>query len=150
ADTDRKVPEAWLPDGSILFTTVNGKNYFVVSQDGKGQPQSVFRTGYTTDEPAISPDGRLAAFHSLESGRWEVNVATFPMFTEKRQVSKDGGSQPRWRGDGKELYFLNPSGKVMSVEIKPGPVVETGAPRLLFETDVRVNPFWDQYGVTAD
>jgi Tol biopolymer transport system component len=150
ADAERKVPEAWLKDGTILFTTASGKNYYAVPQDGKGQPKPLFHAGYSTDEPMVSPDGRWVAFNSLESGRWEVYVATFPGFTNKGQVSKDGGSQARWRGDSHEIYFLDPAGKMMAVDFKPGPIAETGPPRPLFDSDVRVNPFWDQYGVTAD
>jgi serine/threonine protein kinase/Tol biopolymer transport system component len=150
ADPARKVPESWSKDGTILLTTSNGKDYFVVPQDGHGPPKRVFQAPYATDEPAISPDGRWVAFSSLESGRWEVYVAAFPGFTDKRQVSKDGGGGGRWRGDGKELYFLAPDGKMMAVEFNPGPIAQTGPPHPLFGTDVRFNAFWDQYGATAD
>jgi hypothetical protein len=149
-DQERKVPEAWLNDGTILFTARNGMNYYVVAQDGKSQPKSLFHAEYSTDEPMVSPDGRWVVFNSLESGRWQVYVAAFPGFTDKRQVSKDGGTQGRWRSDSRELYFLDPAGKMMAVEVKPGQFAETGPPRSLFQTDVRVNPFWDQFGVTAD
>ncbi|HEY2015215.1 MAG TPA: protein kinase [Bryobacteraceae bacterium] len=149
-DKERKVPEVWLKDGTILFTTANGKNYYQVAQDGKGQPKQLLHVDYSTDEPSVSSDGRWVAFDSLESGRWEVYVASFPGFTDKRQVSKDGGAQGRWRNDGKELYFLGFDGKMMAVDVKPGSALETGPPRSLFQTDVRANPFWDQYSVTAD
>jgi serine/threonine protein kinase/Tol biopolymer transport system component len=150
ADKERKVPEAWLKDGTILFTTANGKDYFVVSEEGRGRPKQIFHADYSTDEPMVSPDGRWVAFNSLESGRWEVCVAAFPGFSDKRQVSKDGGAQGRWRADGKELFFLGLDGKMMAVDVKPGQTIETGAPRMLFQTAVRINPFWDQYGVTND
>jgi hypothetical protein len=149
-DEERKVPEAWLKDGTLLFMTGRGNDYYQVSQDGKGQPKKLFHADFDTDEPMVSPDGRWITFNSLESGRWEVYVATFPGFTDKRQVSRDGGSQCRWRADSKELYFLAPDGKLMTVDVKPGRALEVGVPRLLFQTDVRVNPYWDQYGVTGD
>jgi Tol biopolymer transport system component len=149
-DADRKVPESWLRDGTILFTKSSGKNYYSVPQDGKGQPKPLVHTGYSTDEPSVSPDGHWISFNSLESGRWEVYVAAFPGLTDKRQVSKDGGSQARWRADGREIYFLEPGGKMMAVDVKLGPIIETGPPKALFDTDVRINPFWDQYGATAD
>ena len=147
ADSERKVPEVWLKDGTILFTTATGKNAFLIPQDGHGPPQRVFETSYTTDEPSVSPDGHWIALGSFETGRWEVYIASFPGFTDKRQVSKDGGGGPRWRGDGKELYFLDPTGNMMAVDFKPGP--ETGPPHRLFGTDVHFNPLWDQYGVTG-
>jgi Tol biopolymer transport system component len=149
-DKERKVPEVWLKDGTILYTTSNGKNYYQVPQDGTGQPKAVFQADFTTDEPMVSADGHWVAFNSLESGRWEVYVASFPGFSDKRQVSKDGGGQGRWRGDGRELYYLGLDGKMMAVDVKPGQTLQTGAAHLLFQTDVRVNPFWDQYGVTND
>jgi Tol biopolymer transport system component len=149
-DGERKVPEAWLKDGTILFTTANGKNYYQISTDAKAKPKLVFHSESSTDEPMVSPDGRWISFNSLESGRWELYVATFPGFTDKRQVSKDGGSQGRWRADSKELYFLSPDGKIMVIEVKPGQTLETSVPHLLLQTNVQVAPLWDQYGVTAD
>jgi serine/threonine protein kinase/Tol biopolymer transport system component len=149
-DSERKVPESWLQDGRILFTTATGKNYFLISQDGHGKPEAVLQNSYTSDEPSVSPDGRWVALGSLESGRWEVYVASFPGFTDKRQVSKDGGGVPRWRADGKELYFLGLTGAMMAVDFKAGPIAVTGPPHPLFGTDVLFNPLWDQYGVTAN
>jgi serine/threonine protein kinase len=149
-DAERKVPEAWLKDGTLLFATEEGKNYYQVSQDGKSPPKRLYHSDFLTDEAMVSPDGRLVAFNSLQSGRWEVYVAKFPEFTNTRQVSRDGGSQGRWRADSKELYFLDASGRMMAVGVNPGSALEIGAPLPLFQTAVRVNPVYDQYGVTAD
>jgi len=63
-------------------------------------------TPFEKDAPHVSPDGRWIAYNSNESGRWEVFVAAFPGFTDKRQVSNGGGVQPVWRKDGKELGLL--------------------------------------------
>ena len=148
-DADRKVPEAWLRDGTILYTASGGKAYYLVQEDGKGQPKAAFHTDYSTDEPMISPDGKWVAYNSLETGQWEVCVASFPAFTDKRQVSKDGGTQGRWRADGKELYFLDRAGRMTAVDVRPGSPLETGPPRPLFPTEVRVSPYLDQYGVVG-
>jgi len=150
SDAERKVPEWWLNDGTILYTTSTGKDYHLIAPEGERKPKDIFHAAFSTDEPCVSPDGKWIAFNSLESGRWEVYAAAFPGFTEKRQVSNNGGSQARWRGDGKELFYLSLEGKMMAVDIKADARLETGVPRRLFDTHVRLSPFHDLYGVTAD
>jgi hypothetical protein len=86
------------------------------------------------------------AYQSTESGRLEVYVAAFPTFTEKRQVSKDGGREAHWRRDGKELFYLSLDGKVMSVDVKATTELETGAPKMLFQTPMQEGV----YCVTGD
>jgi eukaryotic-like serine/threonine-protein kinase len=150
ADSERKVPEWWLKDGTILYTTANGKDFHLIAAEGGGKPKDIFHADFSTDEPCVSPDGHWIAFNSLESGRWEVYIASFPGFTDKRQVSNNGGSQPRWRADGKELFYLNLDGKMMAVDVKGGAGLETAVPQLLFATHVRPNAYYDLYGVTGD
>ena len=87
---------------------------------------------------------------SLESGRWEVYVAAFPAFTERRQISSNGGCQPFWRKDGKELFYLTLDGKLMAVDVKGGATLSTGVPQVLFQTPERVNPMQSEYCVTGD
>ncbi|MFQ5928696.1 MAG: hypothetical protein ACE5MK_03290, partial [Acidobacteriota bacterium] len=67
-----------------------------------------------------------------------------------RQVSNAGGCQALWRKDGKELFYLGLDGKLMAVEVKAGSTLETGIPKVLFQTGVRVDPVFDQYCVTGD
>jgi eukaryotic-like serine/threonine-protein kinase len=98
----------------------------------------------------VSPDGRAIAFNSDESGRWEVYVATFPDFTEKRQVSHAGGMQPRWRSDSKELYYLALDGTIMAAEITTAPHPQSAVPQPLFQTRLSPSPNVPQYDVTAD
>ena len=81
----------------------------------------------------LSPDGRWLAYVSDESGRYEVYVQSFPGGGGKRQVSTGGGIGPRWRGDGKELFYHAPDGKLMAVPVKSGASFEAGAPVALFE-----------------
>ena len=71
---------------------------------------------FDKDNPRVSPDGHWVAYNSIESGRWEVYVAAFPTFADKRQVSVNGGCQPLWRKDGKELFYLTLEGKLMAVD----------------------------------
>src|SRR5262249_31672935 len=68
----------------------------------------------------LSPDSHWMAYSSDESGRLEVYVRPFPGGEFQRQISIAGGEQPRWRGDGKELFFLGGDGKMMAVAVKVG------------------------------
>ena len=148
ADSDRKVPEAWLKDGTILYTTADGRDYHLVAAESEPKPKAIFHTDFITDEPTISPDGRWIAFNSLESGKWEVYVAAYPGFTDKRQISSQGGIEARWRGDGKELYYLAPNRKIMTVDMTK--TSGTVIPQVLVETRIFGSPYWDRWGVTAD
>jgi dipeptidyl aminopeptidase/acylaminoacyl peptidase len=87
-------------------------------------------------EAKFSPDGEFIAYSSDESGRKEVYVQTFPVSAQKWQISTQGGSQPQWSRDGKELFFLSPSLDLMSVEIRTPSRFETGVPRMLFHTTI--------------
>ena len=68
----------------------------------------------------FSPDGRRIAYSSDESGQFQIYVQTVPATGDKRQISTQGGSRPRWRRDGKELYYLSADGKLMAVPVKLG------------------------------
>ena len=99
----------------------------------------------------LSPDGRWLAYDSDESGINEIFIRSFPEAGERRQVSQGGGQQPRWRGDGRELFYVSPDRKVMSVEVRAGATLETGVPRPLFQT--RIMPLVEarnHYDVTSD
>ena len=65
----------------------------------------LFESDFYKDTPRVSRDEHWVGYSSLESGRWEVYVATFPEFLQRQQVSSSGGFQPLWRNDGKELFF---------------------------------------------
>jgi Tol biopolymer transport system component len=68
---------------------------------------TVHRWQVASDTPIFSPDGRLIAYCSNESGAWEVYAQTFPLSYKKWPISTDGGRQPRWREDGREIYYLS-------------------------------------------
>jgi len=102
------------------------------------------------DEPRVSPDGRWVAYNTDESGRQEVYISAFPSFTERRQVSNNGGVQGYWRKDGRELFYLSRDGNIVSVPIKPGPALEAGLPKVLYPTRIPVSATADQYAVTSD
>ncbi len=116
---------------------------------GHGLRSCCSQPPFPKDQFHLSPDGRWIAFNSLESGRWEVYVAAFPSFADQHQVSRGGGCQPRWRNDGKELFYLDLQGKLMAVPTKTGTTFDAGVPASLFQAPISVSPVIDQYAVTA-
>jgi hypothetical protein len=113
-------------------------------------PEAALKSEFPKDLAAVSQDGRWRACESMESGRPEIYVASYPTFTGKRQVSSAGGCQPLWRGDGKELFYLTLDGKLALVEVKGASALETGVPQVLFQTPGPVNYGQTEYCVTRD
>ena len=148
---DQKYPKFWLGDGrSIVFIGPNGKTFYQLPLTGDRKAVPLLMSEFDKDNPHVSPDGHWVAYNSIESGRWEVYVAAFPTFADKRQVSVNGGCQPLWRKDGQELFYLTLEGKLMVVELKAGKILQTGVPQLLFQTPAIVSPINSQYCVMAD
>ena len=96
------------------------------------------------------PDGQLIAYGENRSGKWEIFVASFPSFQYIQQVSVGGGAQPRWRGDGRELFFIDYQGRMMSATVERGSRPKIGVPRKLFVTGLIPDPTVNQYAVTRD
>ena len=93
------------------------------------------------------------AYASNETGRWEIYVTSFPTPRGKWQVSVGGGEQPRWRGDGKELFYLSPDSKMMAVPVTTGADFDSGTPMALFQATPRQPiPIYDLfvYDVSRD
>lgn len=100
----------------------------------------------------VSPDGRWVAYASDEEGTFQVYIQAFPGLGEKRRVSSNGGMQPQWRRDGRELFYLEPDATLMSVPVSSGPPVQLGAPSRLFRTQLLglMTDFRNQYTVAPD
>jgi Tol biopolymer transport system component len=143
-------PAEWLKDGSMTFLNAGGRSFYRLAPVAGAKPETLLKTEYSKDELRVSPDGRWAAYNTNESGRWEVYLAAFPSFTERRQISNNGGTQGYWRKDGKELFYLSLDGDMMSVPIKPGSAPEPGVPAVLFPTRIPFSPTADQFAVTGD
>jgi hypothetical protein len=116
-------------------------------------------TGFDEREGKFSPDGRWIAYQSNESGRDEVYLQAFPGPGAKLSVSTNGGAQPRFRADGRELFYIGLDSRLMAVPItwtESGKTPELGTPVALFETRVvggPVNapgPTRHQYAVSRD
>lgn len=124
-------PEDVSPDGKwLLFITRRAANsdIHLLSLERPAEVQTLVATTFNETSPRFSPDGRWIAYTSDVSGGPEVYVRPFEGKGVAVRVSRDGGSRPRWRGDGKELYFLAPGGGVMAIDVGE----DFGSPRVLF------------------
>ena len=142
--------EDWSSDGR--FAAVTTPTGIEIVERDTGKTSMFFKKvgGAPVDEAAFSPDGRWLALMSADSGRAEVYLHPFPGEGPRRKVSTSGGSSPKWRADGRELYYIGLDGAIMATEIEPGPDARIGIPRLLFRTTVVVNSLVDQYDAASD
>src|SRR5262249_38600293 len=122
----------WSHDGKYLLVHKGPELWSVSMPDRQAKP--VVQAKWGVRDAGFSPDGRWVAYASNETGNWEVYVSPFPIATSKWQVSRGGGEQPRWRRDGKELFFLSGEGKMTVVAVKTGSTFEAGPPVTLFQT----------------
>jgi eukaryotic-like serine/threonine-protein kinase len=149
----QRIADDWSPDGRFValeFREPKGErrvSLSILSLTGDGKLTTFFRRGINNGESRFSPDGRWLAYSSDESGKNEIYLAPFPGPGAKWQVSTGGGSQPRWRRDGKELFYLSADLRLMSVEIRTtGATLDPGAPTVLFEP----HPLPTSYDAAAD
>ena len=137
----------WSPDGRLLYSEYATSQTGVGSLDlgllspGRDQPVPFLRTGFDEQQGRFSPNGRWVAYVSNESGVNEIYVRqTAPGFGSDSAgaggsilVSHGGGTAPRWRGDGRELFYLAPTGKVMAVDVTTDKEFRAGEPTTLFQ-----------------
>jgi Tol biopolymer transport system component len=116
------------------------------------KPLTFLSTPANEGVPKLSPDGRFLAYVSDESGQREVYVRPFPDGDGRWQASVNGGTQPRWRDDGTELYYVDGGYALMAVPVATGQVLMLGQPQRLFESADLIfrNQPWPQYDVSAD
>jgi eukaryotic-like serine/threonine-protein kinase len=151
-------PTDWSRDGRFIIyrqvgpKTKNDVRFLPVGPpSGDQKPFPFLQTEANEAAAVLSPDGQWMAYTSEESGRYEVYVQSFPKGGGKRQVSNGGGIGPHWRGDGKELFYHAPDGKLMAVAVKGGASFEAGVPVALFEFRAGTNNLTSTYySVTSD
>jgi Tol biopolymer transport system component len=148
-------PKSWSPDGQfIVYAQINpgtGADLLAIPVNGDRKPFVVVQTPATEDQGQFSPDGHWLAYTSNESGQSEIYVIPFPPSARggKWLVSRGGGVQARWHRNGRELFYISPDSKMMSVEVNTRPVFQSGTPHPLFQTEivdtrVRTGPIsWD-------
>jgi serine/threonine protein kinase/Tol biopolymer transport system component len=124
-DSFNKYPMSWSADGKFLLfhtgssTPQTGNDIWVLPLFAERKPIPFLQTKFSERDARFSPDGRWVAYQSNESGRYEVYVTTFPTSGAKWQISANGGLLPRWRSDGREIYYQAPDNKLVAVEVKP-------------------------------
>jgi len=156
----------WSPDGKfLLINRTDGRDDLWILPVDPGSPGKSEATPYLNSQtfsetrgqffPVNEPDGRLwIVYTSNESGENEIYVESFPRGSQKERISTAGGTQPRWRRDGKELFYISPDLKLMGVDVRLGTKLEFGTPHELFQTRLSLNgtlPFrMLRYDVTRD
>jgi len=152
---DPKWLDDWSADGRyLIFHEPAPARVLAVSLTGNHALVPVLSTSASVDSVHFSHDGRWIAYSVNETGTWETWVASFPNGTHRRQISQHGGGEAWWRGDDREIFYLTPDGKLMSVAVTPDP--ESGTltfrtPQALFQSPITAPTMnVDQYSVTRD
>jgi eukaryotic-like serine/threonine-protein kinase len=126
---------SWSGAGRFMVFTRNGpttkSDLWLLPMDGDRKARIFKQTAFAEADGQISPDGRWMAYTSDASGRFEVYIESIAGGDAARQISVTGGSAPRWRPDGRELYFISDR-RMMAVAITPGPAVTFGTSQELF------------------
>lgn len=153
-DNRDKSPQSWTPDGRLILYTSSGPptgdDLFVLPLSGDRKPVPYLQTPFNEYDGQFSPDGRWVAYVSDESGTDEVYVAPFPGPGGKWQISTAGGTFPRWRRDGTEIFYLAPDNKLMAAEVNgKASSFQVGAAKALFETRT-LDPTRNRFAVSAD
>jgi Tol biopolymer transport system component len=148
-------PEDWSRDGRwLVYNAISGKTAVDIwaLNFADSKPRPILEEPSNQLQARLSPDGRWLAYASDESGDWEVYVRPFPDGRGKWLVSTGGGSQPLWRGDGKELFYVAADNRIVAVPILASQTFEAGQHQPLFATRIPpVLPPWrTSYAVSPD
>jgi Tol biopolymer transport system component len=133
-------PSSWSADARFIAYTLTTGNFppkrdvWVLPLFGDRKPFPLAHTAFTENMGVFSPDGQWIAYTSDEGGQANVFVQPFPGSGAKYQVSRDGGSHPVWRADGKELFFLGLDATMMAAPIDATGQFAAGVPQALFPT----------------
>lgn len=156
--TDRtEISDDWSRVGNVLAFTrleeATNADIWTMSMDGERKARPWLATRFEEFQPHFSPDARWIAYTSTESGRTEVYVRTYPDGAYRRQVSFDGGVEPRWRADGRELFYRR-NDEVLATEVTAsGLQLRFSVPRVLFKGEYLIsNTFssWSTWDVLPD
>jgi eukaryotic-like serine/threonine-protein kinase len=151
-----KATGAWSSDMryfaySIETNSGKGRDIYILPLFGDRKPFAIVQSTGRNIFPAFSFDGKWLAYQSDGLDTNQIYVIPFPGPGPKHRISVDGGIQPRWRRDGKELYYFSLDGKLMAVDITGGSVIVSGTPHELFDTKLNILlPHFRIYSATPD
>ena len=135
-DGDAVLPNSWSPEGRSLVCTRHrardGSRRLMLVNIGDNKSTALLNSDFDAMDGQVSPDGKWLAYVSNESGTWQIYVTTLLGAQGKWQVSQAGGTEPRWRRDGKEMFYINSKGVMTAVAIAANGSFSSGAPRELF------------------
>ena len=151
-----KIPVDWLRDGRfLLYQEVDpqtGWDVWALPMSGDRTRIAIANTSFEERGGQFSPDGRWVAYQSNVTGPFEIYVRSFPGPGGTWKVSAAGGTDPRWRADGRELFFIAPDAKLMAASVRiSSSSFEIGSPTALFQTRiVTASTLKHEYAVSAD
>ena len=153
-DSGDQQPESWSADGKFLLfqdaAAETSQDIWLLSLDAGRQAKPFLQTRASEVDAQFSPDGQWVAYASDESGRYEVYVVPFLGPRGKWQISTEGGREPRWARNGRELFFRT-ADKMMAISLETAPAFRPAAPHVLFQGPyLRTATITPEYDVTPD
>jgi hypothetical protein len=148
-----KYPTDWSPNGAfVVYHARDERTIYDLWAAPIDHPDQSRQTEFDEMQGQISPSGRWLAYTSNQSSRFEVFVQPLPADGRKWQVSTEGGSDPKWRADEKEMFYIDSDGRMMSLGLHGGTAFEPGVPRPLFllRTIAVGAPYPSAYDVRGD
>jgi Tol biopolymer transport system component len=148
-------PGSWSPDSDVLafseLDPTTGYDIWLLDLQGDRKPRPFLQTASNEYGPMFSPDGRWLAYVSDDTGRPEVYVRPYPGPGAKWQISTEGGVEPVWAPNGRELFYRN-GDKMMAAAVETKPMFAAGKPKLLFEGHYAAGfrPIYQDYDVSPD
>ncbi len=145
--TRTKYPNDWSRDGRYIIEGVTDPktkgDIWVLPLFGDRKPFPYLQTDFDEENGKLSPNGQWLAYHSNDTGQYEIYVQTFPTPGGKWQISTNGGLWAAWSSNGKELFFRGGDGKMMAAEVKGGAKFEASVPKPLFQMRSAPNGWFD-------
>jgi hypothetical protein len=152
-DEAAKFPTDWVGD-HILFHRSRGTTGWDIwmTPTEPGKPQPLVQTRFDEIQGRVSPNGKWIAYASNETGTFEVYVQDYPVAGAKWRVSDSGGWDPKWRGDGAELFYVSLDGSLMAASVRPNERFDADSPERLIRAALPgpIEPFTSNYAVTSD